>query len=524
VSGPPAGSDAGEADEVVLRAIGIEKSYGAVRALKGVDFEIRRGKVTVLFGENGAGKSTLMKALAGIERASAGRLELDGELYDPESTTDAVARGISIIHQELNLCTNLSVRDNIFVGRELRRRGGVIDYGRENEIARQVMNHLEEEIDPDTKVSELRLGQQQLVEIARALSMEARILIMDEPTSALSATEAAVLFRVIRELTARGVAVVYISHHLEEAIAIADHAVVLRDGNVVAVKPAEEIDFNWVVTQMVGSEQAAQFARESSEFGARVLSIQDLEVPLGDGSGRRAVDRFSVDVHAGEVVCLYGLMGAGRTELLEAVAGRGEIVGGRILLGDVDVTDLSIPQRLKLGLGLVPEDRQQDGLVPVLSIGSNLSLSSLLTLLRRRLISRPREREEIESEIDDLGIKTSGRDMPISSLSGGNQQKVVIGKVLMTRPKALLLDEPSRGIDVGAKAEIFNLIFRKAAEGYAVLYATSEVSEALAASHRLIVMSKGRFVTEFDAATTTREDVMRASGESLTTVESGGGQ
>ena len=522
MSALPVDKGVAEANGVVLRAIGVEKSYGAVRALKGVDFEIRRGKVTVLFGENGAGKSTLMKILAGIERASAGRLELDGELYDPESTTDAVSRGISIIHQELNLCTNLSVRDNIFVGRELRRRGGAIDYPAENEIARRVMTQLEEDIDPDTKVADLRLGQQQLVEIARSLSMDTRILIMDEPTSALSATEAEVLFRVIRELTDRGVAIVYISHHLEEAIAIADHAVVLRDGDVVAVKSAADISFNWVVTQMVGSEQAAQYDREGIEVGDRVLSIQDLEVPVGDGSGRRVVDRFSVDVHAGEVVCLYGLMGAGRTELLETIAGRGEVVGGRILLGDVDITHLSIPQRLKLGVGLVPEDRQQDGLVPVLSIGSNLSLSSLLALLRRRLISRPRERDEIESEIEDLGIKTSGREMPISSLSGGNQQKVVIGKVLMTRPKVLLLDEPSRGIDVGAKAEIFNLIFRKAAEGYAVLYATSEVSEALAASHRLIVMSKGRFVTEFDAATITREEVMRASGESLTAAAPGG--
>lgn len=511
--------EAGDNGSVVLRAEGVAKSYGAVRALKGVDFEVRQGKVTVLFGENGAGKSTLMKILAGIERPSAGRLELDGELYDPLSPNDAVDRGISIIHQELNLCANLSVRDNIFIGRELRRYG-TVDYATQDRIARDLLDRLEEDTPTNTPVSMLRLGQQQLVEIARALSMETRILIMDEPTSALSATESEVLFRVIRELTTQGVAIVYISHHLEEAIALADYAVVLRDGELVGSEPAANISFDWVVRAMVGRETELVFDRDAPMVGETVLSIRDVEVlSTQHGEGRSAVSGVSLDVRAGEVVCLYGLMGAGRTELLEAVAGRGVVVGGRVLLDGQDITEYSIPDRIHHGIGFVPEDRQIDGLIPQVSIASNLSLPSIYALVRGWFIARQEERERVSSEIRDLQIKTSDEALPPSSLSGGNQQKVVIGKVLMTRPKVLLLDEPSRGIDVGAKAEIFNLIFQKAQEGYAVLYSTSEVAEALSASHRLVVMAKGRIVREFDTAMATREEVLRSSGEAASTTK-----
>jgi erythritol transport system ATP-binding protein len=509
-------------DDVVLRAVDITKTYGVTRALRGVNFEVRRGKVTVLFGENGAGKSTLMKIMSGVEKPSGGHLELDGEVVHLTSTNDAVARGISIIHQELNLCPNMNVRDNIFVGRELRSRIGGIDYAREKEITEVLMERLEEKIDPLTPVAELRLGQQQIIEIARALQTDARILIMDEPTSALSATEVEVLFKVIRELKAHGVAIVYISHHLEEAIEIADHAVVFRDGALVATEDAQNIDLAWVVAKMVGRAAEYDFRDDPRQYGEVALSLRDVKVVDPDAGGRLAVGGVSLDVRAGEVVCLYGLMGAGRTELLEALAGRRPVAAGEVRLGGRRVNEVSIEDRIGAGLGLVPEDRQKDGLVQLMSVGANLSLSSLTSMAKRVFVSRSTERERVQGAIADVKVKTSGPSAPITSLSGGNQQKVVIGKMLLTDPKVLLLDEPTRGIDVGAKGEIFALLFREVPKGLAVLYATSEVGEALTASHRIVVMSKGRIVREFDPATATREDVMAASGESEPGADSNG--
>jgi erythritol transport system ATP-binding protein len=497
---------------VVLQAVDIAKTYGVTRALKGVNFEVRRGKVTVLFGENGAGKSTLMKILSGVEKPTAGQLILDGEPINLESTNDAVARGISIIHQELNLASNLSVRDNIFIGREIRGRTGAIDYGKEREITQQVMGRLEEDIDPSTLVQDLRVGQQQVVEIARALAADARILIMDEPTSALSANEVEVLFKVIRELTSHGVAIVYISHHLEEALEIADYAVVFRDGELVATEEAANVDLSWVVRQMVGREADYDFRDEPRNFGDVALSIQGVTVAEPD-TGRVVVNNVSLDVHQGEIVCLYGLMGAGRTELMEALAGRDPISGGRVLLGDQDIADLDIQERIANGMGLVPEDRQRDGLVQMMSVGKNMSLASLLSTVKNLFIARKTERENVDRQISDVRVKTAGQDALITSLSGGNQQKVVIGKILLTDPKVMLLDEPTRGIDVGAKGEIFALLFREAKKGLAVLYVTSEVGEAITASHRLIVMSKGRLIREFDPRTATRDLIMAASGE-----------
>ena len=498
--------------DVVLKAVDVAKTYGVTRALKGVNFDVRRGRVTALFGENGAGKSTLMKILAGIEQPTAGELILDGRPTRLASSTDAVAKGISIIHQELSLCSNLSVRDNIFLGRELRTARGGIDYAREREITQQLMDRLEEPITPTTLVQDLRVGQQQIVEIARALAADARILIMDEPTSALSASEVEVLFKVIRELTANHVAIVYISHHLDEAIEIADHAVVFRDGELVATEDAANIDLSWVVRQMVGREADYDFRDEPRDYGDVALSIQGVTVAELD-TGRITVNNISLDVREGEIVCLYGLMGAGRTELMEALAGRDPISGGRVLLGDQDLAGRSVAERIELGLGLVPEDRQRDGLVQMMSVGANMSLASLLSTVRNQFINRRVERDRIDKQIKDVRVKTAGPSALITSLSGGNQQKVVIGKMLLTDPKVLLLDEPTRGIDVGAKGEIFSLLFREAKRGLAVLYVTSEIGEALTASHRIVVMSKGRIVREFDPRSTTRAGVMQASGE-----------
>jgi len=503
---PPAG-------DAVLSARNVTKTYGNTHALKGVNFDIHRGKVTTLFGENGAGKSTLMKILSGVVTPTSGEINLDGRRVTFASTVEARDAGISIIHQELSLAPNLSVRDNVFLGRELRRPSG-IDFDEEARQTKLLMEDLEEEIDPMTPVGELRLGQQQLVEIARALSVDARILIMDEPTSALSATEVEVLFKVIRDLTSRGVSIVYISHHLEEALQITDYAVVLRDGAITATAEAKDIDLQWIVHHMVGDHYDRGSPPTGYAFGDVVLSANDICVASTARSGGLAVDHLSLDVRAGEIVCIYGLMGAGRTELLEAIAGRVPMVAGQVLLKGEPVAGLNIAGRIAKGLALVPEDRQRDGLVHTMSVGENLSLASIGAFVKRMLTSRPRERALVDQSIRNVHIKTAGGSAAIGSLSGGNQQKVVIGKMLATHPKAILLDEPSRGIDIGAKAEVFRLLGERAAQGLAVVYSTSEVQECLSIAHRIVVMSKGRISAEFGPGVT-KEDIMAASGEAV---------
>ena len=501
------------AGEVVLAARNIAKSYNGVRALKGVNFDIHRGQVTTLFGENGAGKSTLMKILSGVVQPTSGEIVLDGRPIVFSSSTDARNHGISIIHQELSLAPNLSVRDNIFMGREITGPTGV-NYAEEERQVRKLLAELEEDIDPLTPVEELRLGQQQIVEIARALSVDSRILIMDEPTSALSATEVEVLFSVIRDLTAKGVSIVYISHHLEEALQITDHAVVLRDGNMTAYAPRADIDLEWIVRNMVGENYDLGSPPTGHDFGPVMLSVRNLTVPDPAGGGYNVVDRMSLDVMAGEIVCIYGLMGAGRTELLETVAGKLSATSGEIVLEGKEISHLPIGERIARGLALVPEDRQRYGLVQTMSVGQNLSLASIMEFTRGIFTSVRLERALVQKSIRDVTVKTDGPDVPIGSLSGGNQQKVVIGKMLATDPKVLLLDEPSRGIDIGAKAEVFRILAHHAAAGQAVVFTTSEVNECLSIAHRIIIMRRGRISAEF-TSDITKEKIMAASGEAV---------
>ncbi len=500
-----------DSGEIVLSAINIAKSYGNVHALKGVNFEIHRGQVTTLFGENGAGKSTLMKILSGVVTPTSGEIVLDGATITFASAADARDHGISIIHQELCLAPNLSVRDNVFMGREIRRITGV-DFAEEAERTRALMNELEEDIDPLTLVEELRLGQQQIVEIARALSVNSRILIMDEPTSALSASEVEALFKVIRDLTSRGVSIVYISHHLEEALQITDHAVVLRDGTMTAKAPRKDIDLEWIVRNMVGENFDLGSPPTGYNFGDVALSIEKALVT--EVSGADVVDHLSLDVRSGEIVCIYGLMGAGRTELLEAVAGRVALDGGRVLLEGRDMSQMSIAERIASGLVLVPEDRQRDGLVQSMTVGQNLSLASIGAFVKGLFTSSGREQSLVAESIRRVTIKTSGGQAAIGSLSGGNQQKVVIGKMLATQPKVLLLDEPSRGIDIGAKAEVFRLLAERARQGLAVVFSTSEVGECLSVAHRIIVMRRGRISAQF-GVDASKEKIMAASGEAV---------
>ncbi|WP_139738199.1 sugar ABC transporter ATP-binding protein [Actinomyces wuliandei] len=501
---------------VVLAGRGVTKAYGATHALRGVDLEVHQGEVLALIGENGAGKSTLMKILSGVEQPSSGTVELDGQPVLLASPAQAVALGVAIIHQELSLCPNLSVVDNIFLGRELAGPTGVARR-HEREATRAVLERLGEEIDPGALVGDLSLGQQQLVEIARALDEDARVLIMDEPTSALSASEVEVLFSVIRDLTSRGVAVVYISHHMDECLEVADTAVVLRDGRLVASRPVAEVDLPWIVRTMAGRDQSDLFPAITASPGQVVLQVEDLVVPDPANPSRLAVDTVSLSVREGEVVAVYGLMGAGRTELLETLAGRHRPSAGRILLDGRDVTATSVADRIDQGVVLAPEDRQADGLVQVMSVGSNMSLAALRRLTRAGTIHRRREAAEVGRGIEAVRVKTESASAPITSLSGGNQQKVVLAKVLMTAPRLVLLDEPTRGVDIGARSDIFATTAQIAGSGAGVLLATSELAEALQASTRLLVMARGRLVAELDPCTATRDQVMAATGEQLRT-------
>ncbi|WP_419998984.1 sugar ABC transporter ATP-binding protein [Streptomyces boninensis] len=503
----------------VIRAAEVTKVYGGTQALKGVSLDIAAGRTTVLFGENGAGKSTLMKILSAVEPPSTGHVELDGEVVDFGSAREAADRGISIIHQELSLCPNLSIQDNLFLGRERTRQGGaLLDRATQRTLARDVLSRLDDKLDPELPVSELRLGQQQLVEIARALLQNARVLIMDEPTSALSAPEVEVLFHVIGELKAGGVAIVYISHHLEEALALADDVAVLRDGSMVATAPAADIDLAWVVRTMVGRDQDDLFPAHEPTLGPAALEITELSVADPATPGRLAVDSVSVTVHAGETVGVYGLMGSGRTELLECLAGRLPAASGKVLLHGEPLPS-GVRRRIQHGLALVPEDRQRDGLVQSMSVGQNLSLASVTRFVRRMFLNRRAEHDGVASMISDVTVKTSGADAPIGSLSGGNQQKVVIGKALMTEPRVLLLDEPSRGVDVGAKADVFQLMTKQAERGLAVLFTTSEAEEALHIPDRLLVLVRGRLVADLAAGEITRDRLMSLADGADTTEE-----
>jgi len=498
--------------DVVLEARDIVKTYGGTRALRGVNFQVRRGTVTTLFGENGAGKSTLMKILSGVEQPTSGQIILDGAPVTFASTSEARDRGVSIIHQELSLAPNLSVRDNIFMGREITGPFG-IDYAEEDRQTRALLDELQLPIEPDTLVADLRVGQQQIIEIARALSVNSRILIMDEPTSALAAAEVEVLFGIIRDLLSRGVAIVYISHHLEEALEVTDYAVVLRDGSMTAAGQRADIDLEWIVRNMVGDHFDLGSPPTGYDFGDTVLSIRDLTVVDRENPERAIVNRLDLDVRAGEIVCIYGLMGAGRTELLEAIAGKEPMAGGDVLVDGVSIAGWSIAQRIENGVGLVPEDRQRDGLVQTFDVGTNLTLASLGGSLSRGMISNRIEKKRARGLIQDVTVKTPGPEQAIGALSGGNQQKVVIGKIIATEPKVMLLDEPSRGIDIGAKGEVFRLLAERARKGLAVVYSTSEVGECFSIAHRILVMRRGRISAVF-GPDATKDQIMAASGES----------
>lgn len=496
---------------VCLHAEKISKIYPGTKALDNVDFDLLTGKVNVLIGENGAGKSTLMKMIAGIERPSEGKIYMGDEEVSFRDTIDARKHGIGIIHQELNLFPNLPVYENIFMARE-KRKGMGLDNEYHKREAEKVLEKLEHPIPVDTLVGDLRVGQQQMIEIARNLVDEnLKILIMDEPTSSLSEQEVQVLFKIMRELTASGISIVYISHRLEEIMQIGDHVTILRDGKYVADADVKDIDVPWIVRQMTGENKGYPKKDREIDWDKQesVLEVKDLTLPKPGGG--YLLNHVNFELKKGEILGIYGLMGAGRTEIFECIMGlRPEHTGDIFLEGEkMDIK--SISEQIEKGFALVPEDRQREGLVQTMDIGRNCSLSALTRYSKMGFVDFNKENKMVESQIKDIRIKVADKRLPILSLSGGNQQKVVIGKGILTNPKILLMDEPSRGIDIGAKTEVFDIINQYAEQGLSIIVISSELKEIISIADRVIVLSNGIKTGEFKHEEITEETLVLAS-------------
>jgi ribose transport system ATP-binding protein len=483
----------------LLEMRGITKRFPGVVALDGVDFELERGEVHVLLGENGAGKSTLIKMLSGAYQPDEGEILIEGEPARISSATVAQSLGISTIYQEFNLVPQLTVAENIYLGRQPRR-FGIVDHRRMVEDARGLLERMKVRVDPRAKVSELGVAQRQMVEIAKALSLEARVLIMDEPTASLSGAEVERLFEIVRGLKEEGVSMIFISHHLEEVAEIGDRVTVLRDGKFVDRVPAST-DPAEFVRMMVGRSIDEQFPRRRPELGEVLLEVKNL-------TREGVLDDISFRIRAGEVVGIAGIVGAGRTELARAIFGADPLDSGEVWVEGRRIKPGDVREAQRRGIGFVTEDRQGQGIVPPLSVAENLGLASLPKNTRAGLVDRGEQRRQAGRMIEDLNIRTPGPEQEVRYLSGGNQQKVVIGKWLLADSKVLIMDEPTRGIDVGAKVEIYELMNELTAQGAGILMISSELPEVLGMSDRILVMSGGRIVGELSAEEATQEGVM----------------
>lgn len=497
--------------DLVLEAKKISKLFPGVKALDGVDLNLRSGRLTALLGENGAGKSTLMKILAGVQPPDEGELLVDRKPVQFTGPRHAHDHGIAMIHQELSLVPDLSVAENIFLGREPLRFETLIDYSELNRQASQWLKRLELDVSPTTPVRRLRVGQQQLVEIARALAGNVRILIMDEPTSAITDRETEVLFRCIADLKKQGVAIVYITHRLEELEQIADDIVVMRDGCLIGTAEFGELSHDEMVRMMVGREVKV-LSKESSTNKHPVLSAGNISLKHPTRPGDFLVNEVDLHVCKGEVVGIFGLMGAGRTELLECLFGlHPKTSSGNVSIHDECVRLKCPADAIAHGLALVPEDRKHDGLVLSMSVAENASLASLKQAERFGFIDRAKEREHTRRFVERFRVKTPSLREKIVNLSGGNQQKVILAKWLATGPAVLMLDEPTRGIDIHAKNEIYTLIDELTTDGLAVIMVSSELPEVMAVSDRILVMCEGRATQEFDRAEATEEAILQAA-------------
>lgn len=483
----------------------IMKQFPGVIALSGVNLSVEAGEVHALVGENGAGKSTLMKVLSGAYQKDKGQIFIDGREVEIAGPWHARQLGIGIIYQDLNLVNALTVAENIYLGHfPLCARTRRIDWRTLFRRAGEALAELDVPIDPRRTLGELTVGGRQLVAIAKALTLNSKILVMDEPTSALSTGEIKGLFRVVRQLQEKGVGIIFISHHLEEVFELASRATVLRDGQYIGTVNVAEIDRDLLVQMMVGRKVESLFPKEPAEIGQPVLEVRNL-------TWGRHVRDVSLTLRSGEIVGLTGLVGSGRTELAQLIFGEKRRDGGVVILDGTEV-DFRLPeQAVQAGLALIPEDRSEQGLHIGMSVRANISLANLQKFTRHGRIDRQMERQAAEECIRSLNIRTPGIEQLVANLSGGNQQKVALGKWMQGQPKVIIFDEPTRGIDVGAKAEIYRLMCALAQRGVAILMISSELPEVLAMSDRILVMCQGRLQAEFSQREATAEKIMHAA-------------
>ena len=484
----------------LLELKNVSKSFPGVKALDGVSFDLKAGEVHALLGENGAGKSTLMKIISGIHKRDEGSYKIGGKEITDINPKIAQSLGIAIIHQELNMCQDLTVAENMFLGRE-ETKFGLLAQNHLNDKAKAVLEQLKIDIDPEMVIRKLSVSKQQMVEIAKALSTNARILIMDEPTSALTEKECKELFRIINELKQNGCAIVYISHRLEELEEITDRVSIFRDGQYIITKPFNETNLDEIISYMVGREITEKFPKIASQKGKKILEVRNLNSGI--------VKDASFDLFAGEIIGFSGLMGAGRTELVKALFGAERIESGEVILYGERIKISSPKDAISHGIVLGPEDRKSEGLCTKLSIRENIGLANLDQISNKwGLIDKEKEKTLTEKAIKDLKIKTPSIEQDAKNLSGGNQQKVVVGKWMVRDAKVVIFDEPTRGIDVAAKVEIYNIMNQLKEQGVGVIFVSSEMPEVIGMSDRILVMCNGKITGDLKANQTTQDEIL----------------
>lgn len=493
----------------VLKMVGITKQFPGVLALDNVNFEVERGEIHALVGENGAGKSTLLKILAGAITMDKGEILLEGKPVRFSSPLDAINMGIAVIYQEFNLVPYLSAGENIFLGREPRKFNGFVDFKTLHAKAQAILDRIGANFSSREIVSNLSVAQQQMTEIAKALSQNARIIAMDEPTSALTDREVEHLFEIARSLKEEGVAIIFVSHRLEEIFQIADRITVLRDGKYVGTKRVEETNRDEVITMMVGREIKEKIPKRPAKIGEEILRVEGL-------TRKGVFSDISFILHKGEVLGLAGLVGSGRTEIARAIFGADPIDAGKIYLEGKEVRIRNPQDAIRLGIGLLTEDRKRYGLVLPMTVRENTTLANLMEVAIRGFINFPKERAVARKYVEELAIKTPSIEQIVRNLSGGTQQKVVLAKWLFTKSKVLIFDEPTRGIDVGAKVEIYELMNQLAERGVGIIMISSELPEVLGMSDRILVIHEGKIAGELKREEATQEKIMHlATGGSL---------